>query len=134
MFAIISSTMFITWQRTVGGRLKSDLRFNKLLTWNTFPLPHTDAATRHSIIQAGAAVLRARELRPDLSLADLYNPASMSTELINAHQALDREIDRLFGVTSASPTMLERQDHLFSRYRELTSPLLAAAPSARRPR
>lgn len=118
----------------VGGLLKSDLRFNKLLTWNTFPLPHTDAATRQSIIQAGAAVLRAREIRPDLSLADLYNPASMSTELINAHQALDREIDRLFGVTSESPTMLERQEHLFSRYRELTSPLLAAASNARRRR
>lgn len=31
MFAVISSSMFISWQRTVGGRIKSDLRFNKLL-------------------------------------------------------------------------------------------------------
>jgi len=134
MFAIISSTMFITWQRTVGGRIKSDLRFNKLLTWNTFPLPHTDLGARQSIIQAGSSVLRARELRPDLSLADLYNPASMSTELLNAHQALDREVDRLFGVRSEGSTVLERQDHLFSRYRELTSPLLATASNIRRRR
>ncbi len=134
MFAIVSSSMFITWQRTVGGRLKSDLRFNKLLTWNTFPLPHTDAATRQSIVQGGSAVLRTRELRPDLSLADLYNPAAMSTELIDAHQGLDREVDHLFGLRSGRPTLLERQDRLFSRYRELTAPLLAPTGTSKRRR
>jgi hypothetical protein len=134
MFAIISSTMFITWQRTVGGRIKSDLRFNKLLTWNTFPLPHTDAEVRQSIIQAGASVLRARKLRPDLSLADLYAPAGMSTELINAHEELDRRVDQAFGLGSEQPTVLERQNRLFSLYGELTSPLFAAAASARKSR
>jgi len=132
MFAIISSTMFITWQRTVGGRLESRLRFNKLLTWNTFPLPHTDAAARKSIIQAGDSVLRARELRPDLSLADLYDPAGMSAGLIAAHDELDRQVDRLFGLRPGSATVLERQAHLFSRYFDLTSPLLA--PASRRKR
>lgn len=132
MFAIISSTMFITWQRTVGGRLESRLRFNKLLTWNTFPLPHTDAAARRSIIQAGDSVLRARELRPDLSLADLYDPAGMSAGLIAAHDELDRQVDRLFGLRPGSATVLERQAHLFSRYFDLTSPLLA--PASRRKR
>lgn len=29
LFAVISSSWFITWQNTVGGRIKSDLRFNK---------------------------------------------------------------------------------------------------------
>jgi len=134
MFAVISSTMFITWQRTVGGRLESRLRFNKLLTWNTFPLPHTHAEARQSIIHAGSAVLRARELRPELSLADLYNPTGMSTELIDAHQKLDREVDRLFGLKSGPPTVLERQDQLFSRYRELASPLLTVPSSTRRRR
>ena len=134
MFAIISSTMFITWQRTVGGRLKSDLRFNKLLTWNTFPLPHTDRESRTGIIRAGVAVLGARELNPAMSLADLYSPATMSNELVEAHGVLDREVDRLFGLSSQHPTALERQDRLFSRYSELTSPLLAVASSTRRRR
>lgn len=78
MFAIISSTMFITWQRTVGGRLESRLRFNKLLTWNTFPLPPTDPDSRQRIISAGSDVLAVRALRPDLSLAQLYNSLSIS--------------------------------------------------------
>lgn len=119
MFAIISSTMFITWQRTVGGRLESRLRFNKLLTWNTFPLPHTDAAARKSMIQAGDAVLSAREQRPDLSLADLYEPAAMSAGLVTAHEELDRQVDRLFGLKPGRVTLLERQTNLFSRYRNL---------------
>src|SRR5690625_7136218 len=37
IFGLMSSSMLITWQRTVGGRLKSDLRFSNTLSWNTFP-------------------------------------------------------------------------------------------------
>jgi len=132
MFAIISSTMFITWQRTVGGRLKSDLRFNKLLTWNTFPLPHTDKGRRGAIIRAGAAVLSARDLRPDLSLADLYAARAISKELIDTHQALDCEVDQLFDLKAQHPTELERQDVLFTRYQELTSPLFGSVPKGGR--
>jgi hypothetical protein len=120
MFAIISSTMFITWQRTVGGRVKSDLRFNKLLTWNTFPLPPTDVNARRRIIAAGEEVLAARQLQSDLSLADLYAPATMSDELADAHHTLDRAVDQLFGLMPRA-TEPERQEALLSRYQRLTS-------------
>jgi hypothetical protein len=120
MFAVISCTMFITWQRAVGGRIKSDLRFNKLLTWNTFPLPPTNVDTRKRVIAVGEGVLAARRLQPDLSLADLYAPVSVSNELVNAHHELDREVDQLFGLTSQHPTELERQEVLFTRYQEMT--------------
>lgn len=117
MFAIISSTMFITWQRTVGGRIKSDLRFNKLLVWNTFPLPPTDEDTRQRIIAAGELVLRARRQRPELPLADLYAPTGISTGLLDAHRALDAEVYRLFGVKASDVSEIERQYILFKRYR-----------------
>jgi len=136
MFAVISSTMFITWQRTVGGRLESRLRFNKLLTWNTFPLPHTSEADRTAIIHAGAGLLDARHLQPDMALADLYTPAGMSGELLDAHRELDRRVDRLFGIRAERPTNLQRQDVLFTSYEELTAPLLATrrSPARRSPR
>ena len=136
MFAVISSTMFITWQRTVGGRLESRLRFNKLLTWNTFPLPHTSEADRTAIIHAGAGLLDARHLQPDMALADLYPPAGMSGELLDAHRELDRRVDRLFGIRAERPTNLQRQDVLFTSYEELTAPLLATrrSPARRSPR
>src|SRR5699024_6962353 len=37
-FGIASSSMFITWQKTVGGRLKSDYRFSNTIVWNNLPL------------------------------------------------------------------------------------------------
>ena len=123
-FAIISSTMFITWQRAAGGRIRSDQRFNKLLTWNTFPLPPTDMDARRRVIAAGAGVLAARQRQPDLALADLYAPV-MSDELINAHRDLDREVDLLFGLVSQQCTDLGRKEVLFRRYQEMTAGRLA---------
>lgn len=120
MFSVISSSMFVTWQRTVGGRIKSDLRFNKLLTWNTFPLPDTDLAARDRIIVAGRAVLDARAAQPELSLAALYEPGQVSAELQEAHHALDAEVDALFGLAAERPTELDRQELLFARYGRLT--------------
>ncbi|MTB88436.1 GcrY protein [Aeromicrobium senzhongii] len=97
VFAVISSTMFITWQRNVGGRLKSDLRFAKELVWNTLPLPTVDGALRKRIIAAGERVLAARALHPDRSLANHYHPLAMAPELLKAHQDLDKVVDKAFG-------------------------------------
>ncbi|MFB7934744.1 class I SAM-dependent DNA methyltransferase [Streptomyces sp. NPDC056039] len=121
IFAIISSSMFMTWQRTVGGRIKSDLRFNKLLTWNTFPLPHVSAAAQESIIQAGAQVLRVRELQSELSLAAQYESSKISDALIAAHRELDKKVDQAFGIDSDTASEGDRQRTLFERYERLRS-------------
>ena len=130
MFSVISSLMFITWQRTVGGRLESRLRFNKLLTWNTFPLPPTEARARKELIEAGEQILKVRDAYADLSLADLYRPDAVPANLEGAHNALDAAMDRLFGFKQA-PTLLQRQDHLFAAYQSLATPLLGATPRRR---
>lgn len=132
VFAIMSSSMFIEWQRTVGGRLESRLRFNKLLTWNTFPLPPTSREDRESIISAGDGVLAARKNYPNHSLAELYNPATMSSQLRQAHRTLDLHIDKLFGIKLENPSELERQEILFDCYRNLTEQLLVLTANPRR--
>lgn len=119
-FSVISSAMFIAWQRAVGGRIKSDLRFNKLLTWNTFPLPHTSERARRDIVAAGKGVLAARQLQAGRSLAQLYEPGLMSSELSAAHHDLDTRVDTLFGISRSRSTELQRQDLLFERYRSMT--------------
>lgn len=120
-FALISSSMFITWQRTVGGRLESRLRFSKKLVWNTLPLPSVDDATRQKIIEAGRSVLEARELHPDRSLADHYNSLAMDPQLVKAHGKLDAVVDRAFGAKRTCASEKERQEILFARYAELSS-------------
>lgn len=121
VFAILCSSMFITWQKRIGGRLKSDLRFSNTLVWNNLPLPGTDADLRAKIIAAGEGVLAARALHPERSLADHYNPLAMDPALLRAHDALDRVVDRAFGATTALRSNEERQAILFERYQELTA-------------
>lgn len=119
-FALISSTMYITWQKTVGGRIKSDPRFNKLVVWNTFPLPGITDESRVSIAEAGQAIAEARELHHDnQSLSEMYDDYAISDELRDAHIQLDRLIDPIFDV-GADSTRLERQDRLFQIYKRLS--------------
>ena len=130
VFAIASSSMFITWMRTVGGRMKSDLSFSSTITWNNFPLPRIDAAQRRAIEQAGAAILKARAEETHYSLEDHYRPGAMTAAVRQAHEGLDRLVDATFGVREANPSLLRRQEALFASYEELTAPLL---PAAKRP-
>ena len=120
LFGLISSSMFITWQRAVGGRLKSDLNFANTLTWNTFPVPELDEQTRQRIIDAGKNVLAARKLHPERSLADHYNPLAMDPALVKAHNALDRVVDKAFGAPRKLTTEKQRQELLFENYVKLT--------------
>lgn len=120
-FAVASSSMFIAWQKGIGGRLKSDPSFSNTLVWNNLPLPPVDDAQRQQIVEAGRGVLEARALHPERSLADHYNPLAMAPELLKAHAALDRVVDRAFGATSPLRSDEERLQLLFERYAELTS-------------
>lgn len=119
-FALISSSMFITWQKTIGGRLESRLRFGSTLTWYTFPVPELDEKTRKKAIAAGKKVLAARALHPERSLAEHYSPLAMAPELGKAHDALDREVDKVFGAPRKLTTERQRQQLLFANYAKLT--------------
>lgn len=120
-FALLSSSMFITWQRVIGGQIKSDLRFANTLTWNTFPVPELDEKTRERIIKAGKGILNARERYPERSIYDHYNPLAMAPELIRAHDALDREVDKGMGASRKLATGRQRQEILFANYARMTS-------------
>lgn len=96
-FAVIESRMFIVWQAAVGGRLKSDYRFSNTVVWNNLPLPALDDDTRAALIEAGKNVLAARANHPGQSLADLYDPDYMPTDLRAAHRELDKIADVAFG-------------------------------------
>lgn len=126
-FAIISSSMFLAWQAAVGGRIKSDYRFSNTLVWNTLPLPALDARSHQQIVEAGRGVLAARELHPERSLAEHYNPQSMDVSLLVAHEQLDQIVDKAFHARKPPATMEDRQSTLFARYEEMTAGLLGAS-------
>lgn len=127
LFALVSSAVFMTWQRTVGGRLKSDPSFSNTIVWNNFPLPQLDAATRSAVIAGGQLVAGVRDRYPDRSLAWLYNPTSMPIELSEAHRALDAVVDAVFGVGKGIDTEEKRQEVLFEEYSRMETGSLGAS-------
>lgn len=139
LFALISSSMFIIWQRTVGGQLKSDLRFSNTVVWNNLPLPQISEEQRRKVIAAGRKVLAAREAIEEragepVSLAKMYaSLATMDPALRAAHDELDSAVDVAFGASRRCSSDEARLKILFERYQELTAAEEAAKP-AKKPR
>ncbi len=127
-FAALSSSAFLAWQKAVGGRIKSDLRFSSTLTWNTFPLPTLSDEQRAAIIAGGQAVLDARALHPERSLADHYNPLAMAPDLLRAHRQLDAAIDKTLGLRGTA-TEDSRLRALFTNYQQLITAGELAMPA-----
>ncbi|MGU3436706.1 DNA methyltransferase [Actinomycetes bacterium M1A6_2h] len=121
LFGLISSSMFMAWQRTVGGKLESRLRFSNTVVWNNFPVPELDDKQRAQIITGGEGVLAARALHPDRSLAEHYHPLAMDPPLLKAHSALDRAVDTALGAAKKLTTEEQRLEVLFRNYQDLTS-------------
>ena len=125
-FALLTSAMQMAWLRHIGGRLKSDYRYSIGLVYNTFPLPAVPEADLAALTPHADAVLAARAVHPDSTLADLYDPDLTPPDLRRAHQRLDRAVDRLYR-RAPFATERERVEHLFARYERLQAPLAAEA-------
>lgn len=119
-FAIMESSMFMTWLKTVGGRLESRCRFSNTVVWNNLPLPQLSDELRREVIDAGREVIDARAGHEGQSLADLYDPDFMPADLRKAHQRLDKVVDVAFGAKKTCADNEERLQVLFDRYVEMT--------------
>ena len=120
-FGILTSNVHMAWMRTVAGRLKSDYRYAGSVVYNNFPWPTPTDKQREKIEQTAQAILDARALYPDSSLADLYDERTMPTELRKAHQQNDRAVMEAYGF----PVKNEFTEslcvaELFKLYQELT--------------
>jgi hypothetical protein len=71
--------------------------------------------------EASDGVLTARHLQDNASLAELYDPLTMSGALIAAHRTLDRAVDRLFKTCGTITNEAERLALLFSEYERLAA-------------
>ncbi|MGB8028334.1 MAG: DNA methyltransferase [Terracidiphilus sp.] len=135
-FGILTSRMHMAWLRYIGGRLESRYRYSVGVVYNPFPWPELDNRMRTRIATLAQDVLNARAGFPNASLADLYDVDAMAPDLLRAHHALDRAVDRLYrGQAFASDR--ERVEHLFTLYERMIIPRLApvlpeTAPPRRR--
>jgi hypothetical protein len=68
-------------------------------------------------------ILDIREKYPSSTLADLYDPLTMPSDLLKAHADLDRAVDRCYR-TAPFTSDRQRVEFLFTLYESLTAPLL----------
>ena len=96
-FGIMISNVHMAWVKTVCGRIKSDYRYSNDIVYNNFPWPTPTDAQKAKIEQTAQAILDARALYSNCSLADLYDDDLMPPELRKAHQANDRAVMQAYG-------------------------------------
>jgi len=94
---VLTSNVHMAWVRAVCGRLKSDYRYSKDIVYNNFPWPAPTEQQKAKIEQTAQAILDARALYPDSSLADLYDELTMPPELRKAHRDNDRAVMDAYG-------------------------------------
>ncbi|MCY7238820.1 methylase, partial [Streptococcus infantarius] len=98
-FGILTSNVHMAWMRTVAGRLEMRYRYSAKIVYNNFPWPEVTKEQKEKISQTAQAILDARALYPDSSLADLYDELTMPPELRKAHQANDKAVMQAYGMT-----------------------------------
>ena len=117
---VLISNVHMAWMRAVCGRLKSDYRYSKDIVYNNFPWPTPTDAQKAKIEQTAQAILDARALYPDASLADLYDELTMPPELRTAHQQNDRAVMQAYGFSVRDTTESTCVAALMKMYQQMT--------------
>ena len=119
-FGVLTSNVHMAWTRTVCGRLKSDYQYSGATVYNNFPWPTPTDAQKAKIEQTAQAILDARALYPDASLADLYDEVAMPPELRKAHQQNDKAVMQAYGFDIKTTTETSCVAELMKMYQRLT--------------
>lgn len=151
-FGVLTSNVHMAWMRAVCGRLEMRYRYSKDIVYNNFPWPaitfdriavEAGGAKTSQVAHEGAyekiertaqAILDARALYPDSSLADLYDDVTMPSELRRAHQNNDRAVMEAYGFDWRNMTESECVAELFKLYSKLVDEEKATVAPARRKR
>ena len=145
-FGILTSNVHMAWMRAVCGRLEMRYSYSNTIVYNNFPWPvgahaarvqDNDAFVpnvlqddafpdeqasrlRSRIERTAQAILDARALYPDCSLADLYDEVAMPPELRRAHQDNDRAVMEAYGFDWRTMTESDCVAELFKMYQAMT--------------
>lgn len=122
-FGVLTSIQHMAWVKYTCGRLKSDIRYSALYTFNTFPWPENPTEKQIKAIETAAQkVLDTRLQFPNSSLAVLYDPLTMPPALTKAHNELDKAVDLAYR-PQAFTSDANRMVFLFELYEKYTADL-----------
>lgn len=118
-FGVLISNVHMAWMRAVCGRLEMRYRYSKDIVYNNFPWPAPTDEQKAKIEQTAQAILDARNLYPNDSLADLYDERTMPPELRRAHQQNDKAVMQAYGFSIRDTTESTCVAALMKMYQQL---------------
>ena len=121
LFALLSSSMFITWQRAVGGRMKFRPTFSNTLTGILSQFLNSTRDSGDALFnQERRSSTHEMSVPINLWLI-VYDPYLMGgfKRFQKAHDALDAEVDRAFGASRRLTSDKQRLELLFPAYQKL---------------
>ena len=127
--ALIASRIHLVWIGTVCGKLETRYRYSNTLGWNTFPIPPLSEQNKADLTRCAEDILLAREAHFPATIADLYDPETMPTNLRAAHERNDETLERIY-IGRRFKNDTERLEKLFTLYTEMTSHPSASSKKA----
>jgi hypothetical protein len=118
LFGIVSSRMHMVWTHATSGRLETRIQYTNTLCYNTFPFPEISNKQKENLNLYVFAILDERAKHPSKTMAQLYNPATMPKDLLQAHQELDTAIEQCYRLQPFKNDT-ERLEYLFKQYEEM---------------
>ncbi|MCB0360440.1 MAG: lactate dehydrogenase, partial [Bdellovibrionales bacterium] len=118
--ALLASRMHLVWVGTVCGKLKTDYRYSNTLGWNTFSVPVLTEKNKHDLTRCAEDILLAREMHWPATIADLYDPEKMPSDLRSAHDRNDEVLERIY-IGRRFKNDTERLEKLFELYTKMTN-------------
>ena len=114
LFGLLESKMHMLWLSSFSGKLETRLRYSANRVYNTFPVPQDYTLLR----PFAQKILDIREKNAESTLVDLYNSIRMPSDLLKAHQSLDKAVEKLYR-TKQFKTDDERLDFLLEEYQKM---------------
>jgi hypothetical protein len=118
LFGLLSSKMHVLWVKTIAGRIREDTRYSAAICYNNFPFPQPSKKEADQLNSLAEGILLAREKHPSKTIAQLYDPKTMPSDLLAAHRALDEAVEACFR-SKPFASDDERIAHLFKLYEKI---------------
>ena len=117
-FGVLTSNVHMAWTKVVCGRLGEGYRYSPAI-YNNFPWCNPTEEQKKKVEKTAQAILDARALYPNSSLADLYDELTMPKELRKAHQENDKAVMEAYGFNWKKMTESDCVAELMKMYEKL---------------
>ena len=119
-FSVVVSKLHLAWVATICARLEMRYSYSNTLCWNTFPVPKLTGSDKVNLTRCAEEILLAREAHFPATIAELYDPEKMPSDLRAAHDRNDETLERIYiGRRFRNDT--ERLEKLFEMYAKMTA-------------